>query len=155
MRTAFAFIALALLLLMEPAYATAADCDAPKADFQITSPPASVTPAVAAFSGIWVGNWTFSMQIGTSRVNVVRCNRLYVAVRDNQSARVADCVGATYPFNFPPRCDLYDAKIIGGELRFETIIYSARSYKLAGRGTLAAQSKNRTNQTILTELHKQ
>ena len=150
-----ALLSLSAIVTLGGSPARAADCDAPKPDFRIAAPAASVGAAAAAFSGVWAGNWTFTVRVGSSRGNAVECNIVHISVKDDQSAKVVDCVGSLTELNQGPRCDAFDAKINNGELSFTAVNGSVRSFRLAGPGTLAAQSINRQNKTNTTELHRQ
>jgi hypothetical protein len=152
-RRSLCLIVAVTLLCITGGRAFAESCDAPKPGFTISTPPPSVEPGAAAFSGEWAGTWLlWGVGVGN---RILQCARIYVSVQDSHNADIAYCYGSRSDVGTKPQCDRYRAVIRGPYLIFVTSIGINISLQLQGPGTAEATGTYPAGEpSVLTDFQK-
>jgi len=134
--------------------AFAQSCDAPKPDFRISAPPASVDPVAAAFSGVWAGTWLLE-GVGAGN-RILQCARIHVSIKDSQNADVVYCAGSRTDIGTAPQCERFPRAVIRGKNLIFVLSDGANvSMLLQGPGTARVTGALPSATTsIVTDFHK-
>lgn len=132
--------------------AVAAECDAPKPNLQLSEPARSVSPAAAAFQGVWGSTLTITHYSRTGSSNLLLCVKLYVSVKDNRSAAVAFCRGSLQELGRVAECKSFDAAIVDGALSG----VGNFTFKPNGSNSLSAQGVQQgSNVPLIAEFRRE